>query len=234
MRFPDKTTMSLDENVYLAKRLLVENIYHSAKLEGCNVTFPETKTILDGVSVGNLSMYDVEVIINLRDAWRYLLANIRAPFTLEFVNAINGYVARNESLKWGVLRDGNVYVGGTDYVPPIPEEKAVRQQIEKILSLPTPTEQAIRYFTWGIRSQLYYDGNKRTSTLCANKILISQGKGILTIPESKLLEFNVRLNQFYNTADYDVIEPFIYENCIKGLEPVREKKIDRFDQEIER
>lgn len=234
MRFPDRDNMSLAENVYLAKRLLVENIYHSAKLEGCQVTFPETKTILDGVSVGNLCMSDVECILNLRDAWRYLLANVEAPFTLDFANAINGYVARNESLKWGVLRDGNVYVTGTEYIPPIPEEKAVVKQIEKILSLPTPTEQAIRYFTWGIRSQLYYDGNKRTSTLCANKILISQGKGVLSIPENKLLEFNQRLTKFYDTANYDVIEPFVYEHCIKEFNPVKEKSLKRADKGLER
>ncbi|WP_434510044.1 Fic family protein [Desulfitobacterium sp. AusDCA] len=220
MKIVDKDNMTLQENIYLAKRLLVDNIFRSAKLEGLNVTFPETKTILDGVSVGNLNMSDVETILNLRDAWKYLLINIEEPFTLEFVNIINGYVARNESLEWGVLRKGNVYVTGTKYVPPIPDDKAVRAEIEEILKLSTPTEQAIRYFTWGIRSQLYYDGNKRTSTLCANKILISHGKGLLSVPEEYLLEFNQRLTKFYDTNDYDVIEPFIYERCLLGFNPV--------------
>lgn len=220
MTYQNKDNMTVQENIYLAKRLLVENIYHSAKLEGCNVTFPETKTILDGVSVGNLNMSDVECILNLRDAWKYLLANIEEPFTLDFANTINGYVSRNESLKWGVLRDGNVYVTGTKYVPPIPNESLVRQEIENIMKLPTPTEQAIRYFTWGIRSQLYFDGNKRTSTLCANKILISQGKGLLSVPEEYLLEFNQRLTTFYDTADYNELEPFIYERCILKFDPL--------------
>jgi Fic family protein len=220
MKFVDKDNMSLRENIYLAKRLLVDNIFRSAKLEGLNVTFPETKTILDGISVGNLNMSAVECILNLRDAWRYIIANIEEPFTLDFISTINGYVARNESLEWGVLRKGNVYVTGTKYVPPIPNEKSVRDEIKQILKLATPTEQAIRYFTWGIRSQLYYDGNKRTSTLCANKILISNGKGLLSVPEEHLLEFNQRLTKFYDTKDFDVIEPFIYERCILTFNPL--------------
>ncbi len=45
--FQDKYVLTKEQNVFLAKKLIVENIYHSAKLEGCNVTFPDTKTILD-------------------------------------------------------------------------------------------------------------------------------------------------------------------------------------------
>lgn len=64
----DKYSLALDQNIFLAKKLIVENIYNSAKLEGCNITFPDTQTILDGVSVANLKMSDVECILNLRGA----------------------------------------------------------------------------------------------------------------------------------------------------------------------
>ena len=64
-------TMTREENVFVAKRNLVDYIYNSAKLEGCNVTFPETQTILDGVNVGSVTLDDVQTILNLRDAWRF-------------------------------------------------------------------------------------------------------------------------------------------------------------------
>ena len=86
-----------DKFNYLAKKTIVENIYHSARLEGCNVTFPETKTILDGVSVGGLDMDDVQVILNLRDAWKFTLKSIEDPFNLEFACKINSFVARNQT-----------------------------------------------------------------------------------------------------------------------------------------
>ena len=33
-----------------------------------------------------------------------------------------------------------------------------------------------------MRSQLFWDGNKRTSNIVANSILIKNGKGIISIP----------------------------------------------------
>jgi len=216
--FSDRYNLTRKENIFLAKKMIVENIYHSARLEGCNVTFPDTKTILDGVSVANLKMNDVECILNLRDAWKYLIANIEKPLNLEFICKINELVARNESLEWGVLRTGTVGIGGTDYQPPVPLKVKVIREIDAILRINNVTERAIRFFLWACRSQLFWDGNKRTSSLCANKILIYEGKGILSVKEQYLREFNKRLTDFYNSNDYSPIDSFIYENCIYGID----------------
>ena len=201
----------------MAKKLIVESIYNSARLEGCNVTFSDTKTILDGVSVANLKMDDVEVILNLRDAWRYLFSNIEKEFNLEFICKLNYYVSRNGSLEWGVLRNGRISISGVDYVPPVPKREYVLEEINNILDIENVTERAIRYFLWGMRSRLFWNGNKRISTLGANKILISRGKGVLSIPEKYIQEFNIRLSKFYNTGNYSEIDSFIYDNCIHGL-----------------
>lgn len=214
----DKYNLTLTQNIFLAKKLIVENIYNGAKLEGCNVTFPDTQTILDGISVANVKISDIECILNLRDGWRFLLDHIQDPFELEFICKVNSYIARNEALEWGVLRNGSVGISGTDYIPPIPNRDHVVQEIEKINNMTNTTEKAIRYFLWGMRSQLFWDGNKRTSTLCANKILIQDGKGILSVKEQDLSEFNQRLTNFYNTNDYSVIDGFIYNRCLRGID----------------
>lgn len=231
--FKDKYNLSLKQNIFLAKKLIVENIYNSAKLEGCNVTFPDTKTILDGVSVANLKMSDVEVILNLRDAWKYLIDNIDKEFNLDFACKINSFVARNESLEWGVLRYGSVTISGTDYIPPIPIKDDVIKNINDIMNIENVTERAIKYFLWGMRGQLFWDGNKRTSSLCANKILISEGKGILSIQEKYIREFNIRLTEFYNTNDYSKIDKFIYEKCIHGITFQQDQSMDNEDEELE-
>lgn len=215
----DKYNLTLKENVFLAKKLLVNSIYYSARLEGCNVTFPDTQTILDGVSVGNLKMQDVEVILNLRDAWRYVLNNIEAPLSLDYICKINSFVSRNESLDWGVLRYGEVGISGTAYKPSVPVRNEVIAKIDSILSSndKSITERAIELYLWSCRSQLFWDGNKRTSLLSANKFLISHGKGILMIEEENLPEYNKRLTEFYNTNDYSKINGFLYEKCIHGI-----------------
>lgn len=215
----DKYNLSLKENIFLAKKLLVSNIYHSARLEGCNITFPDTQTILNGVSVGNLKMQDVEVVLNLRDAWRYVLNNIEKPLDLSYICKINSFVSRNESLDWGVLRYGSVGISGTSYKPEIPKAEEVTNKIKSILtSSKTVTEKAIELFLWSCRSQLFWDGNKRTSIISANKFLISEGKGILMVEDKDLREFNKRLTDFYDTNDYTKIDRFLYERCIHGLD----------------
>ena len=60
--------------------------------------------------------------------------------------------------------------------------------------------------------------NKRTSIIVANKILISEGKGILTVKDQYLNEFNKLLTEFYDTNNGQKLEKFLYENCIYGIE----------------
>lgn len=212
--YTDKCSLSLKENVFHAKKIIIQNIYNSAKLEGCNVTFPETETILNGVNVSGVSISDIECIINLRNAWRYMLKTIEEPLTLEYICKIHAEVARNEALEWGVLRTGRVGISGTSYIPPVPDKNQVKLELNKIFNLPTATSRAIYYFLWAARSQLFWDGNKPTSILIANKILVSSGSGIFTVKENNLLEFNTRLSEYYENADYSKVDDFLYNNCI--------------------
>lgn len=103
-KMENKYNLTLEQNIFLAKRNLVDNIYAAARLEGLNVTFPQTKTVLEGVNVPNLKIDEIQCILNLRDAWKYILNNIEHEFNLEFVCKVNEHVSRNESLEWGTLR----------------------------------------------------------------------------------------------------------------------------------
>ena len=214
----DKFNLTIDENIFLAKRLIIDNIYSNARIEGCNVTFPETQTILQGVNVPNVKLDDITCILNLRDAWRYIINNINEEFNLNFICKVNENVARNESLEWGTLRTGKVGISGTDYIPQIPNKEEVENQIANINSIECVTKRAIKYMLYGMRAQLFWDGNKRTSIICANKILISNEKGIITVKDENLNEFNILLTDFYSTNKDEKIFKFIYDKCIFGLE----------------
>lgn len=100
----NKYNLTLEQNIFLAKRNLVDNIYAATRLEGLNVTFSQTKTVLEGVNVPNLKIDEIQCILNLRDAWKYIVNNIEHEFNLEFVCKVNEHVSRNESLEWGTLR----------------------------------------------------------------------------------------------------------------------------------
>ena len=213
----DKYNLTLEQNIFLAKRNLVDNIYANARMEGLNITFPETKTILEGVNVPNLKIDEIQCILNLRDAWKYVINNVDKAFDLDFICKVNELVARNESIAWGALRQGNVQITGTDYIPEIPSEEKVKQQITHILQIENATERAIEYMLYGMRSQLFWDGNKRTSTICANKIMIENGCGIIKVPDNKLKDFTILLSEFYSTNNKEKIKQFIFDECIDGI-----------------
>ncbi|MBP1971651.1 hypothetical protein J2Z83_003803 [Virgibacillus natechei] len=139
-----KYNLSQKENIFLAKKSLINAIYNSARLEGINKTIPQTKTILEGMSVSNVNIDDVQTILNLRNAWRYLLNHLESDFDLDFVKKINGYVAY-ENLDWGVLRYGNVGITGVEYKLRIPTESEVVKEINDIMQIENETERAITY-----------------------------------------------------------------------------------------
>ena len=218
MIFSDKYKLTREQSVFLAKKKMDENIYCGMKMENRAVTFPQTKTILRGVNVAGVQLDDIQAILNMRDAWRYLLSSIDEPVNVEYMCKLNEFIARNEALKWGVLRGGSVGISGCDYIPPIPEYETVKRELEVILSQDkTATGIALDVFAWGARGQFFWDGNKRTSLTMANKIMVSQGVGMLTIQDKNMERFNELLLRYYNSVDASELKLFMYESAIQGM-----------------
>lgn len=222
--------MELRENLFVAKRMLSQIIYNSAYMEGCNVTFPQTETILNGMQISGVSVSDIETILNLRNAWKYLLNNIdKEPLSVEYICRINEDISRNESLEWGVLRYGNVGVSGTDFIPPIPNKEDVARKLHEIRQLTDPVDRAVTYFPWAVKNQLFWDGNKRTSTLIANAILIRGGAGIFTVNEKNGQAFNDALSHYYNSDDPAPLQSFMREQIAEVTRTFSFPKRDKSD-----
>ena len=218
MTFADKYKLTPEQSLFLAKKKWDENVYCGMKMENRAVTFPQTKTILNGVNVPNVQLDDIQAILNMRDAWKHLLNTINEPVTFEYWCKLNEFIARNEALEWGKLRTGTVGISGTDYMPPIPQQEVVQQELADILNADvSATEKALNAFVWGARGQFFWDGNKRTSLTLANKILVQSGAGILTITDKHMEQFNVLLLDYYNTGISDTLKVFLYENAIQGI-----------------
>lgn len=219
MKYPNKYTLTREQSLFLAKKRYDDNIYCGMRMENRAVTFPQTQTILNGVNVPNVQLDDIQAILNMRDAWRYLLNTVDVPLNVDYICKLNEFIARNEALEWGKLRTGNVGISGTDYRPPVPEFSTIERKLTQILSEDTSeTEKALNVFLLGARAQLFWDGNKRTSLTAANKILVAAGAGILTIADKHIAEFNQLLLNYYNTGEKEELKIFLYENCIHGIQ----------------
>ena len=218
MTYTDRYHLTPEQSRFLAKKKWDENVYCGMQMENRAVTFPQTKTILEGVNVPGVQISDIQAILNMRDAWHFLIDTISEPVTLEYLCTLNGYIARNEALEWGKLRTGTVAISGTDYLPPIPQETDTRKELSDLLNADmTATEKALTVFCWGTRKQLFWDGNKRTSLTLANKILLQAGAGMLTISARNMEQFNDALLNYYNTADAEPLKAFLFENAIQGI-----------------
>ncbi len=219
MRYEDKYKLTPEQSRFLAKKKWDSNIYCGMKMENRAVTFPQTQTILNGVNVPGVQLDDIQAILNMRDAWRFLMNTIDEPLTVEYIFNLNGFIARNEALEWGKLRTGSVGISGTDYLPPVPKYEDVAAELSAILSADvTATEKALNAFAWGARAQLFWDGNKRTSLTVANKILLSEGAGVLTISDKHMEQFNVCLLNYYNTGEPEELKRFMYDHAIVGID----------------
>lgn len=216
--YADKYHLTREQSFFLGKKKWDENVYCGMRMENRAVTFPETQTILNGINVPNLLIDDIQAILNMRDAWKFLLHSFTEDLSIDYMCKLNGFIARNEALEWGVLRTDNVGISGTDYKQEIPVRTVVEQELKDILVKDgSATEKALTTFLWGTRKQLFWDGNKRTSMTVANKILLAAGAGLLTITDTYMNKFNELLLAYYNTGEVDILKQFLYENCIQGI-----------------
>lgn len=60
-------------------------MYCGMKMENRAVTFPQTQTILNGVNVPNVQLDDIQAILNMRDAWKYLLHTVEELIWNQFI-----------------------------------------------------------------------------------------------------------------------------------------------------
>ena len=210
--------MTQEENIFLAKRNLVDSIWKSANLEGINVTFPETQMIIDGFSVGNKTIEDLTVILNLKRAWQYLLTTINDEVNLSYIQDIHRLVGRDLVHKSGFLRTANVRISGTEYIPKLPIDYEIKNEINKILENNDKKDKALDLMLYLMRNQLFFDGNKRTAMLIANKILIENGEGIFSVKQQDMQEFFIKLVKFYETNKSAEVKKFCKVKCIETFD----------------
>lgn len=229
----NKFRLTVEENIFVAKRNIVDYIWKSAKLEGINVTFPQTYAIIEKAKVTGVDVEDILKITNLKHAWQRVFDTINEPLTLDDICRIHAEVARDEALMWGKLRTGTVYISGTEYVPPVPTKESANAILEEAQAIGSPTERAIVIMFKLMKAQLFWDGNKRTSMLAANKLMIQNGCGIISVPNEKLEEFNEILCDYYTNDTLDKAVNFVYDECIDGIDFRLQEQLDEEKQQTE-
>ena len=205
-------------NVDLARRNMVDSIYKQATLEGVATTYADTETIINGGIVKGMTATDITKVVNLKHAWEFILSEgvITYPTNYAVLCQINEIVEEGFSYTAGRIRSVPVSIGGSTYIPPLPFEPQVKEELSEILSRETSSDVAIELLLYVMKKQLFLDGNKRTAVIFANHYLISRGMGLVVIPAELVSEFKEVLIKYYETDDSS-IKTFLFEKCLTRL-----------------
>lgn len=233
--------------VFRLNKMLAQYVFDASVLEGNPFTYPQVKTILDGITVGGHKLSDQDQVRNLAESTKKLLYLVKTnTFNLdkETFTKLHAIVAREEAFEWGNFRgEGNEknytpHVGlGTkdDYIPIKTQDgapilnKIFSDGVEKLNSLSNPLERGMAFFLFGALQQFYFDGNKRTSRMMMNGILMSNGIDAISIPATRAQEFNEKMVDFYIGKNATTMMEFMVDchpdaNLIKEAS-LKDKKI---------
>lgn len=207
-------------NIDFAKRNMVDTIYKQALLEGVAVTFLDTETIIEGGKINNVSADDVQKINNLKHAWQLILDEgvITLKSDYDLLCLINRLVEEGFYYNAGQLRSVPVSISGTKWKSELPIESQVKERLAEIMDVDTDVyTKAIQALLFVTKKQLFIDGNKRTSVIFANHILISHGAGLIAVPKEKGAEYEKLLIEYYETDQSEEIATFLRDECLTKL-----------------
>ena len=217
----NKFNLTREQNGFVAKRNIVDYIWKSANLEGIGVTYPETQAIYDGGIVNGLTIDNIIAINNLKYAWQFILENDGIDYDFKALCQIHKLTCDKLVLdnNLGKLRTTPVNIGGTSWKPQFPIESQIKEELNELLNqeTKTKTEIAIEVMLWIMRRQMFIDGNKRVAMLFANKIMIDNGCGIITIAQENQPIFFEKLIKYYETNDNKDLKEWLYKTSIDGI-----------------
>lgn len=218
----NKFNLTREQNVFVAKRNIVDYIWKSANLEGIGVTYPETQVIYDGGVVNGLTVDKIITINNLKYSWQFILENEGIEYDFKALCHLHKLTCDKLVLdgNLGRLRTTPVSIGGTSWKPQFPVESQIKEELEQLLNQPekSKTEIAIEVMLWIMRRQMFKGGNKRVGMLFANKIMIDNGCGIITIVQENQQTFFKKLINYYESGDNTDLKKWIYETSIDGID----------------
>ena len=216
----EQLSVDVMNNISFARANMKVNIYDQAVLEGVATSFPQTEEIIDNGKVSGMTATDVQKILNLKHAWEFILDKDVIASTSDYY--MLSHIARlvNEGffLEGGRIRGVPVTIGGSSYVPPLPNEGDVKDRILELTEENGDViDVAIKLCLYCMKTQIFLDGNKRASIIFANHYLISHGGGILVIPEKEVPEFKSLLVRYYEGENISIISNFMKKSCWKKM-----------------
>lgn len=202
--------------------------YSSNAIEGNSLTETETKIVLeDGITIGGKTLKEHYEVAGHSDSYdlMYKLAKREDISERDILNLHKLFYYRIDAKRAGKYRKEQVFITGTDFVPPEPGK--IRSLMNKFVSeLPSlrakkhPVEFAALIHKELVTIHPFVDGNGRCARLLMDLALLQQGYPIVIIPPVVRGDYIAAIKQTQVAPKTD--QPFI--NFISSM--VRESQKD--------
>lgn len=205
------------------KTSMTEYIWDITQLEDNPFSFADIQRLLDGDTVEGYEIEDEKQVFNQHTSLQHLaqiINNDNVILNKSLILQLHGLVAKEEALLWGEFRSGQVGISGTAHQPPPAFElkEIFDAGFERILSIEHPVERAFVYYCWAAMNQFFFDGNKRSSRLVMNFILMRHGYYYLSVPAAKKDDFNSAMVAFYDAKNAEPVFDLLLD-CYRSASP---------------
>ena len=200
------------------ERFIIELAWKSSRIEGNTYNLLDTeKLLIQGIQARGHSKDEATMIINHKKAFDYIFENknLFKKLTSKEIEAVHHHLVAGLGVRFGI-RKTMVGITGTAYEPlsnPFKIAEALRDLCATVNHLKNVFDKSLLTLAGIAYIQAFEDGNKRTSRLMANAVLLAHGAAPISY-------------RSINEDDYrDAILVF-YE--LRSLEPLKKLFIEQY------
>jgi len=198
------------------KSNLTNLIFNQVLFDDIDISYSSVDSLVQNDSIIDLSIYDANKVANLKNAWNFILNKdvINTKLSYALLSQINSLIDTGFSYNAGKLRRIPLQIENSSYIPTIPFESSVNENLDLILNTKDkPMDKALNILVYLLRSFVFTNSNINTALIFVNCYLIKNGLGMLSIPYLLKQDLNKYLLDLYEWNEKDSIKKFILEHC---------------------
>jgi len=195
----------LDPSIYKREleRFVIELSWKSSQIEGNTYSLIETETLIkQNIKASGHSDEEAVMILNHKKAFEVILEKKDSFQQLDFTDIIQLHQVLTKDLITSGIRSQKVRISGTQYEPLSDKheiEKILRQLIGHVNKTEYPPEKALILAIMIAYIQPFADGNKRTSRMLSNAVLMAYDYFPLSYRNIDVNEYRNAMIVFYET-----------------------------------
>jgi Fic/DOC family len=206
--FQDKTKRgSLSLHKKELERFIIELAWKSSKIEGNTYSILDTERLIrDGIEAEGKTAQEAKMILNHKSAFLFVLENkdfFRSKITLSLLEELHAILVKGLNIESG-LRRFPVGITGTNYLPLdnyFQIKEATINFIKLLNDRNSMYEKSLLAQALLPYIQPFDDGNKRTSRLLANAVLVANGAAPLSYRNVDEINYKEAVLVFYEQSN---------------------------------